>query len=113
MTNATLTRVDAPPGPGPGGDTAAYVPGPLLSVRCVLDDPTFTAQRLIDQMELSSTAVLYVKLIDMPTAQAALLDNAQVLVQQDGTPPQTLRVDKAMVRIHGGQSHVQCFVRAL
>jgi hypothetical protein len=113
LQNATLLRVDAPPGPGPGGDTAPNVPGSALKVRCTLDDPNFVAQRLIAEMELQSTAVLYVELVDMPTAASVLLDNAQVLIQQDGMPSQLMRIDRARPRSSSSVSHVECFVRAL
>lgn len=111
LDNASLTRIDAPPGMGYGGDAAAYVPGAAISVRCLLDEPSFVVQRQIDVMKLESTAVLYVELASFAAGLALLVDNAQVQVQQDGMPAQLLRIDKAQQFNFGGVAHVQCFVR--
>ncbi len=113
LQNATLLRIDAPPGPGPGGDAAPYVPGAAIRVRCTIDDPNFVAQRLIAEMQLQSTAVLFVELVDLPTAATVLVDTAQVLIQQDSMPQQLMRIDKARPRSSGSISHVECFVREL
>ena len=112
IENATLLRIDAPPALAGGGDLAAYTNGPALSVRCCLDEPTFVLQRLIDQMMLNSTAVLYVELATMPTAGEVLLRNAQVYLQLDGQDAQTLWIDQARKMVNGGVSHVQCFLRS-
>jgi hypothetical protein len=113
LQNATLLHIDAPPGPGPGGDTAPYAAGAAISIRCTLDDPNFLASRLIANMALQSTAVLYVELVDLPTAAGLLLTNAQVLIKQDGMTEQLMRIDWARPRSSSSVSHVECFVRAL
>ena len=113
MTNATLLRIDTPPTPTTGGDVGTYTTGSALSVRCVLDEPTFLIQRQIDEMKLTANAVLYVKLSDYPTAGAVLVADKMVRVQQDGGAVQMLRIEHASLRVFGGLSHVMALCRSL
>jgi hypothetical protein len=77
----------------------------------VIDRPSFVIQRLIDQLKLDSTAVLFMKLVDMPSAPAVLVDNAQVLVQQDRMPAQLYHIDDARPVVANALSYIQCLLR--
>ncbi len=112
LSNATLQRIDAPGVRNGAGSLPPYAPGPAMAVRCVIDEPTFVLRRLIDDLELSSTSVLYVFLADLPTAASVLIRNGQVLVQQDGMDPVLYRIDWTKPRASDAAlGHVVCLLR--
>ena len=111
LLNCTLLRVDPPAARTPAGDDVSPTPGPALSVRCVLDEPTTAVRWLIDDLELESTDVLYVRTAAYPAAAAAIAADGQVLLQLDGQAQQLMRVDHVKLRVMSGLSHVQALLR--
>jgi hypothetical protein len=112
LSNATLISVTAPPTPTAGGGES-YASATAVGCECILDEPNFSTRRLIDDLALESTAVLYVELANYPAAPTTILVNGIVTVQLQGLASQQLRVDWVKVRPFGGVSHVQAFVREM
>jgi hypothetical protein len=89
LHNATLLRIDAPPG---------TTSGPALSVRCAAAEPSLTQTTVASATGAALTLVCYLRLDQLPPGVLPLSGGVLVLrLDADGTK-QTLTVTRVMSR---------------
>jgi hypothetical protein len=112
IQNATILRVDTPGRPTTGG-ARPYTEGEAIDVRCCLGEPTTTERMLVDQLKITATATLYVRLGDLPPG-VTIDRSMRVRARSDapGAPTVLYRVEYARTQYKAELSHLQCLLRA-
>lgn len=106
--NGTLTRIDAPLPPTPGGGSGGWANGPALSVRVTIDQPTRAQQVTLGATLAQVSVVVYVMRDDLP-AGTQMREGYRIVAAQDGEAPQTYRVVKRSFRVFDELTHFELF----
>lgn len=110
--NAKLLRIDTTA--APKGGVEQWAAGAAISIDCCLDEPNSAQRWAMTQLQSDATAVLYVPM----GVTVKLLAGMRVRVQLNNEASQAMPVQELAIRlvkdrVHGDQSHYECFVRAV
>ena len=106
LSNANLTRIDTPATADLRG-VAAWTLGPVIAVRCVLDEPSKAMVMTLGSTLKNLSAVLYVGEGELGGATLSTGDRVTVELD-DLAQPQTYRVLQSRARVLGELTHWEC-----